>query len=58
MHALTANSIFSGPITHLLSVLYGLIKFLSHVDAKKKTKRLKGFRLDAFTGRFEMTAWQ
>ena len=35
------NSIFSGPITHLLSVLRVLMKILSHASAKKKTKGLK-----------------
>ena len=38
MHA-SANSIFSGPLTHLLSVLWVLMKILSHASAKKKTKR-------------------
>ena len=46
------NSIFSGPITHLLSVLCVLIKVLLRTGAKKKTKRLKGFKFHASIRRF------
>ena len=46
------KSIFSGPTTHLLSIL---MKLLSHVSAKKKTKRLKGFKFRTFIGRFQVT---
>ena len=50
------NSIFSGSVTHLLSVLCILPKILSHVSVKKKRKRLKGFRFHAFTGHFQVTS--
>ena len=53
-----ANSIFSSPITHLLSMLYGLTKILSHAGTKKKTKGLEGFRFRSFIGRFPVTSWQ
>ena len=43
-----ANSIFSGPITHLPSMLCVLIKILSHASVKKKTKRLMGFEFRTF----------
>ena len=36
------NSVFSSPVTHLLSVLCVLMKILSHTSVKKKTKRLRG----------------
>ena len=45
----------SGPMTHLLSVLSVSIKILSNASAKKKTKRLKGFTFDTFSGRFAVT---
>ena len=48
-----AHSIFSGPVTHLLSVLYILMKIHSHASAKEKTKRLKGFQFCSFIGRFQ-----
>ena len=35
-----ANSIFSGPITHLLSLLCVWMKNFSHASATKKTKML------------------
>ena len=41
-------SLFSRPITHLLSMLCVLIKFLSHASAKKKTKRLKGSKFRSY----------
>ena len=34
-----------------------LMIILSHASAKKKTKKLKGFKLRTFTGRFQVT-WQ
>ena len=43
------NSVFSSPITHLLSVISNLMKILSHASAKKKTKRLKVFKFHVFT---------
>ena len=49
-----ANSMFSGPVTHLLSVLCVLMELLSRASAKKRTKRLQGFKFRAFIGRFEM----
>ena len=36
-----ANSLFSGPVTHLLSMLWVLMKILSQANAKKKTKCLR-----------------
>ena len=38
------NSIFYGPIAYLLSMLYVVIKVLSHASAKKEKKRLEGFK--------------
>ena len=52
------NSIFSGPITHLLSMLCVLMKIPSLASAKKKTKRLKGFKFGTLVGRFQVTSWQ
>ena len=37
-----ANSILSGPVTHLLSMLCAFYDSLSHASAKKKTKMFKG----------------
>ena len=53
-----SNGVFSGPITHLLSMLYIVIKLLSPADTKKKAKRIKGFKLGTFIGRFQVTSWQ
>ena len=36
-----ANSIFSGPVTQLLSVMCVLMKILSHANVKKKKKGLR-----------------
>ena len=36
-----ANSIFCGPVTHLLAMLPVLMKILSHVSAKRKRKGLR-----------------
>ena len=52
------NSIVSGVITNLFSVLSVLMKILSHATAKKKTKRLKGLNFRTFIGRFQVTSWQ
>ena len=52
------GSIFSGPVSHLLSMLRVLMKILSHTSAKKKAKRLKGFKFGAFIGRFQAASWQ
>ena len=53
------NSIFSGSLTHLLSVLCVSMKILSHASAKKqKQKRLKGFKFPTFAGRFQVASWQ
>ena len=35
-----------------------LIKIVSYATAKKKTKRLKGFKFRAVIGRFKVTSWQ
>ena len=45
-----ANSICSGPIgiTRLLSLLYIFMKIFSYASAKKKTKKLKCFKLSRF----------
>ena len=50
-----ANSICSSPVTHLLSMPCVLVKILSHTSAKKKTKRLQGFKFHTFTGHFIVT---
>ena len=52
------NSIFSGPLTRLLSMLCVLMKILSRAIEKKKTKRPEGFRFHTFIGRFQATSWQ
>jgi len=39
---------------YLLSTLCVLMKILSHTGAKKKKKRLKGFRFRTFIGRFHL----
>ena len=49
------NSIFYGPITHLLSKLYVLMKTFSNPGAKKKRIRLNGFKFSTFIGRFQVT---
>ena len=53
-----ANSIFSGPLTRLLSMLCVLMKILHVTVQKQKTKRLKGFRFCIFIGSFQVTSWQ
>ena len=55
MQGHTCKHIFSGPVTHLLSMLCVLMKILSNASAKKKTKRLKGFKFRSFIGRFQVT---
>ena len=57
MHA-SANSIFSGPVTHLLSMLWVLMKTISHASAKKKTKRVKRFKFGTFIDSFQVISWQ
>ena len=47
-----------GPITHLLSLLRVVMKVLSHASAKKKTKRLKGFKVRVCIGSFQVKSWQ
>ena len=44
---------FSGPVTHRLSMLCVLMETFSHASAKKKTKQLKGFKFRTVIGRFE-----
>ena len=51
-----SDSVFSGPVTHLLLMLCVLMKILSHASAKTKTKRLKGFKFRTFNCRFEVTS--
>jgi len=53
-----AHSIYSGPLTHLLSMLCVLMQLVSHAGAEKEAKRLKGFILGTFIGRFQVTSWQ
>ena len=52
------NSLVSGLRTNLFSVLWVLMKTLSHAGAKKKTKRFQHFRLCTFIGCFQVTLWQ
>ena len=47
-----AKRIFSGPITHLLSVLRVLMKIFSHASAKNETKGLKEVKFRILIGRF------
>ena len=35
-----------------------LVKVLSKASAKKKAKRLKGFKFRTFIGRFQVASWQ
>ena len=49
-----ANSVFSGPVSQLLSIPCILIKSLSHARAKIKTKWLKDFKFCTFIGHFQM----
>ena len=51
----TFNGIFSGPMTHLLSTVCTFMKILLHASAKKKTRRLKGFKFHTFMGCFQVT---
>ena len=50
------NSIFSGPITHLFSMLCILMKILFTCWCEKVKK--KGFKFGTFIGRFQMKSWQ
>ena len=47
--------IFSGPVTHLLSMLCILMEIFSYACAMKKTKRFKGFK---FGTSFQASSWQ
>ena len=51
------NSVFFGPVRQLLSMLCVSIKIFSHAGAKKKRKRLKGFKFGVFIGGFQVTSW-
>ena len=51
-----ANSLFSGPVTHLFSMLWVLMKILSHANVKKKTKMPKSFKFRNFIGCFQVTS--
>ena len=44
MHGRACEKSISGPIALLLSMLGKFMKILSHASAKKKTKRLRGFK--------------
>ena len=46
------NGRFCGPVTHLLSVPCVLIIVISHANAKKKTKTLKGLKFRTFNWSF------
>ena len=50
-HDTPANSIFDGPITNLLSILYIFIESLSRAHAKPP-KGLNGFKFGTFIGHF------
>ena len=53
MHTCTpANSIFDGPVTNLLSILFTLIEVLSRAHAKGKNG-FNDFSPGAFIGRFQ-----
>ena len=52
------NSIFSGSLTHLLSLLCVLMKSFHMPARKNKQKRLKGFKFPTFAGRFQVASWQ
>ena len=52
------QSIFCSFNTSTFNAMCDVMKVLSHVSAKKETKRLKGFKFRTFTGRFQMTSWQ
>ena len=47
-----ANGVCSGPVTNLTSILSVLIKIRSHAYTKKRTKRVKDFKVCPFIGRF------
>ena len=61
-----ANSIFSGPITHQLSMLFMKIFLHASVEKKKEVEKKKkkreektGLRvLNTFTSCFQVTLWQ
>ena len=59
-HTVTpANSRFSaGSITNLISILRVLLKILSHINAKNKTKRMNNFNFRTFIVRFQVTSWR
>ena len=52
------DSVFSGPMAHLLSVLYGLMMILPQASVKKKTKTEEGFQIWYFYWSFQMTSRQ
>ena len=52
------NSIFSNPLTNLISILCSLMKILSRANARRKRKRLKHFKFGTILGDFQMTSWQ
>ena len=54
-----SNSVFDGPITNPVSVLWILIEILSHAHGKGKKKNLNDFKFGTFIGQFlSEQAWQ
>ena len=55
-----ANGIYSGPITSTFNAVSfdETPQCVSHANAKKKTKRPKGFKCRVCIGRFQVTPWQ
>ena len=45
MHRSACKQLFSGPLTHVLSMLCVFIKLFSHANAKQKTERVSNFSL-------------
>ena len=58
MHVRTWKQYMFRSIAYPLSVLCVWMKILPHAGAKKKTKRLKGFKFGTFMGRSQVAATQ
>ena len=63
------KTVFSGPITNLISIVWILMEIYSHANAKKQKQkhnnkqtkpqeRLKHFKFPTFIGCFQVTSWQ
>ena len=57
-HANTCKQYIFPSYNILLSMLCILMKICLHASAKKKAKRLKGFKFGTFIGCFQVTSWQ